>query len=55
MHSSDTRPGKENDLMIFRRKFLLAIAAFGRGRKIIADGILYQERLRSPRGKAFQE
>jgi hypothetical protein len=34
-----TRPGKENDLMVFRRKLLPAIAALGRGRKIIADGI----------------
>jgi hypothetical protein len=34
-----TRPGVENDLMIFRRRLLLALSALGNGRKAIADNI----------------
>jgi hypothetical protein len=48
--------GEKNDLMVFRRKLLPAIAALGIGRKIIADGIYgakpayaYQERLQFPK------
>ena len=34
-----TQPGFENDLGVFRRRLLPALAALGRGRKVIADSI----------------